>query len=77
MSRYRYVETEVSLDEWEDEDLIAELRARRVDTTFMGDELWDETIELAGKVYWHIRDGHIDANHNLRVLIANLTGRIL
>ena len=74
MSRYLYkeVEVEVDLDDFSDEELLQELKDRKL---FLDED--DEINLLAEQVYWAIRDARLPPDDNLRSLIHLLTGRIV
>lgn len=79
VSKWMEVDVDVELDDFDDDELIDELKLRgySVRHNSEGPVLdWDNIHELADKVYWQARD-HGQLNPDLRNLISELTGKIL
>jgi hypothetical protein len=79
VTKWIEVDIDVEMDDFEDDELIDELKLRgySVQHNEDGPPLDMQYIrELADKVYWHARD-HGQLNHELRNLVSELTGKIL
>ena len=72
MSRYKtvetYVDVEVDLDEWTDEELLEELRSRNVET--------DETDspDIVNAILWYERGNIKETLHYLEMAFPELNG---
>ena len=72
VSKWMEVDVDVELEDFEDDELIDELKLRNY-SVYHKDERppldWDTIGELAEKVYWHASD-HGQLNPDLRNLIS-------
>lgn len=72
MSRYKTFDIEVSLDEWDDEDLLDELRDRGISTP----EEPEESIALLREI-WRLRRNGCEYDHLMDKFLSDTLGVVI
>lgn len=73
---YTEVEVDVSLEDFDDDDLIEELERRGLDYNTRGVDA-DEMRELLEKIWLKRRTGHSNVDTELNALIYGVLGKIV